>query len=98
MLTEAFFRLTHVPGGPDRLLNLLTIPDFKVLDWRVDESREEIRTIMKKYADTPASFRRCLSDLDGGIVAPPGCLDYRQQFLDLSDPWWETDSDPGPMK
>ena len=56
VLTEAFFRLTHVPGGPDRLLDLLTIPDFMVLDWRVHESRDEIRTIMKKYADTPASF------------------------------------------
>jgi predicted nucleic acid-binding protein len=56
VLTEVFFRLSHVPRGQEQLLDLLTEPEVIVLGWRLDNNRAQIRQLMKKYSDTPASF------------------------------------------
>ena len=56
VLTEAFFRLAHVPRGQDQLLDLLTEPDLIALTWRLDINRAQVKAIIKKYFDTPASL------------------------------------------
>ena len=56
VLTEVFFRLSHVPRGQEQLLDLLTEPDVIVLGWRLDNNRAQVRQLMKKYSDTPASL------------------------------------------
>ena len=39
VLTEAFFRLSHLPRGREQLLGLLTEPEVIVLGWQLDNNR-----------------------------------------------------------
>jgi len=71
VLTEAFFRLSHVPRGQDQLLALLTEPGLIVLNWQLDKNRPQIKELMKKYADTPASFAdTCVLSIAAGSSLP----------------------------
>jgi predicted nucleic acid-binding protein len=71
VLTEVFFRLSHVPRGQDQLLDLLTEPDVIVLNWRLDNNRVQIKQLLKKYADTPASFAdTCLVSIAASSSSP----------------------------
>jgi uncharacterized protein len=71
VLTEAFFRLSHVPRGQEQLLDLLTEPDVIVLNWRFDNNRMWIKQLMKKYADTPASLAdACLVSIAAASSSP----------------------------
>jgi predicted nucleic acid-binding protein len=71
VLTEVLFRLSHVPGGQEQLLDLLTEPDVVVLDWQFDRNRAQIKQLMKKYCDTPASFAdTCLVSMASSSSSP----------------------------
>jgi predicted nucleic acid-binding protein len=71
VLTEVFFRLSHVPRGQEKLLDLLTEPDVIVLGWRLDNNRAQVRQLMKKYSDTPASFAdTCLVSIAASSSSP----------------------------
>lgn len=71
VLTEVFFRLSHVPRGQEQLLDLLTEPDLIVLGWRLDNNRAQVRQLMKKYSDTPACFAdTCLVSIAASSSSP----------------------------
>jgi uncharacterized protein len=71
VLTEVFFRLSHVPAGQEQLLDFLTIPDVIVLDWQLDKNRPQIKQLMTKYSDVPASFAdACLVSMAGSSSSP----------------------------
>lgn len=71
VLTEVFFRLSHVPRGQEQLLDLLTEPDLIVLGWRLDNNRAQVKQLMKKYSDTPASFAdTCLVSIAASSSSP----------------------------
>jgi uncharacterized protein len=71
VLTEVFFRLAHVPRGQEQLLDLLTETDVIVLSWRLDNHRAQIKQLMKKYSDTPASFAdTCLVSIAASSSSP----------------------------
>lgn len=71
VLTEVIFRLSHVPRGQDQLVDLLTEPDVIVLNWRLDNNRVQIKQLLKKYADTPASFAdTCLVSIAAASSSP----------------------------
>jgi uncharacterized protein len=71
VLTEAFFRLSHVPGGKEGLLELLTAPNVVVLNWQLDQNRSQIKQLMTKYSDTPASFAdTCVVAMAGSSRSP----------------------------
>jgi predicted nucleic acid-binding protein len=71
VLTEAFFRLAHVPRGQEQLLDLLTEPDVVVLSWQLYNNRAQVKRLMKKYADTPVSFAdACLVSIAAAWSSP----------------------------
>ena len=71
VLTEVFFRLTHVPTGQMQLLEFLTVADVLILDWQLDKNRPQIKQLMTKYANVPASFAdACLVSMAGSSSAP----------------------------
>jgi len=71
VLTEVFFRLSHVPAGQEQLLDFLTAPDVIVLDWQLDKNRPQIKQLMTKYSDVPASFAdACLVSMAGSSSSP----------------------------
>ena len=71
VLTEAFFRLSHVPRGQRQLLDLLTESDVIALNWRLDNNRVWIKQLMNKHADTPASFAdACLVSIAAASSSP----------------------------
>jgi predicted nucleic acid-binding protein len=71
VLTEALFRLGHVPGGPEQLLDLLIAPGVIVLNWQVDNNRGWIKSFMQKYSHMPASFAdTCLVGMAGASPSP----------------------------
>jgi uncharacterized protein len=71
VLTEVFFRLSHVPGGQVQLLDFLTGPEFIVLNWRLDNNRLQIKQLMTKYFDVPASLAdACLVSMAGTLSSP----------------------------
>ena len=45
VLAEVFFRLSHVPGGREQLLDLLTEPEVIVLGWQLDNSRAQVKQL-----------------------------------------------------
>jgi uncharacterized protein len=71
VLTEVFFRLSHVPAGQEQLLGFLMAPDVIVLDWQLDKNRPQIKRLMMKYSDVPASFAdACLVSMAGSSSSP----------------------------
>ena len=71
VLTEVFFRLSHVQRGHERLLDLLTEPDVIALGWKLNNNRAQIKQLMKKYFDTPASFAdTCLVSMAASSSSP----------------------------
>jgi predicted nucleic acid-binding protein len=71
VLTEVFFRLSHVPQGRERLLDLLTVPDVILLNWQLDPNRAQVKQLMTKYSDTPASFAdTCLVSMAASSSSP----------------------------
>jgi uncharacterized protein len=52
---ECCFLLRNIPGAIDSLLANLTAETFQ-LPFRLSESAEPVRAILRKYADTPADF------------------------------------------
>lgn len=56
VLSEAFFLLSRLPGGCQRLRDALRKPDLIVIPWRLDDHRGAVLTFLEKYRDTPASL------------------------------------------
>ncbi|HTX76073.1 MAG TPA: PIN domain-containing protein [Terracidiphilus sp.] len=55
VLVECSILLRNIPGAIDSLLANLTAETFQ-LPFRLSESAEPVRAILRKYADTPADF------------------------------------------
>ena len=71
VLTEVFFRLSHVPRGREQLLDLLTEPEVIVLGWQLDNNRAQVKQLMRKYSDPPASFAdTCLVSIAASSSSP----------------------------
>ena len=71
VLTEVFFRLSYVPRGREQLLDLLTEPEVIVLAWQLDNNRAQVKQLMRKYSDTPASFAdTCLVSIAASSSSP----------------------------
>ncbi len=71
VLTETFFRLAQVKTGKQKMLALLSEPNFIVLNWKLNEYRESVHDIMQKYTDTPTSLAdACLVSMAEMIKNP----------------------------
>jgi uncharacterized protein len=71
VLTEAFFRLSHLPGGKERLLELLTASNVIVLNRHLDQNRAQIKQLINKYSDVPARFADACVLAMAGLSSSP---------------------------
>ncbi len=55
VITEACHLLRHMPNAIGRLLESIELGDIKIL-FELGQSLPQVRTLLAKYADTPADF------------------------------------------
>lgn len=55
VVVEAYFKLSRVPGGTEKLRAMLAKEDLFSLEWHLSHHRKPILGLLAKYHDLPAS-------------------------------------------